>query len=158
MAMNDSCPPEESYGAAAAPTVIQIPSIGGVSVAGFDLSPLMNFLQSLFNLIRSALYAFIRPASQARIQQFLITDTTKFTLIAILPSDALQWELTNSNMTGLPVGNLQYAYVPSPGLLGNGQFNNLASGDRITRALAGVSIYVKPDLTNQVCVLEWLQP
>ncbi len=111
----------------------------------------------LRGVFRRPIFVHTRAATRAFIRQFTLTDASQFTPIMRVPDDALSFELWNSNI-GTATGTLSWAYVSNPGATGEGEFNQLATNDRVIRALAGVTLYVRPQNANQVCVVEVLLP
>ncbi len=110
----------------------------------------------LRGVFRRPFFTHTRAATRVILKQYTLRDPTQFTPIIRIPDDALSWELWNSNLG--PNGTLSWAYVSNPGATGEGEFNQLANLDRAVRALAGVTLYVQPQLANQICVVEVLLP
>ena len=124
----------------------------------FGLGDLLTLLKQIFAYIRGGVYEYIKPGTNVIQQQFTVTDTVNFTQVATIPPNALEWELFNATLTGTPTGFLDWAYVPQPGNIGNGNFNELASGQTVSRKLVGVPLYVRPQNSGQVCILEVTLP
>jgi len=146
------CPPEEGIPAPApAPRVVvrPFPAAGPI----FPFQDLLDLFRAIFAFIRGGSPVYIKAATRSEIQQYTLTDTTKFGKLTTIPADALEWELWNSDL-GSVAGILDWAYVPEPGTTGNAKFNRLAVNDRVARNLADVDLYVRPANTSQVVVLE----
>ena len=121
-----------------------------IAPAAVDLTPLLN-------LLKSGIAVLIKAGTRVTIQQYTLSQAG-FQQIAAIPADALEWELFNATLTGVPTGFLDWAYVVNPGSIGTGQFNELASGQSVSRKIAGVTIYVRPQNVGQVCILEVTRP
>lgn len=165
MVLEGECPPEEEEPPAAPPgapapapivRVVRVP-VPAPPAAFPALDALLDLLRAIRDAIRGTVYVYTRPAKRVEVKHLLLTDTVNFTNLATIPEDALQWELWNSTL-GTATGTLQWAYVVNPGVAGTGQFNQIASDQRVSRALAGETIYVRPQTANQVVVLEVLRP
>lgn len=127
----------------------------GVGFPVLSIQELIAELRSLNARIDTVISVYTKAGSRVEIRQYQLGDIAKYTRIINLASDVLSWELWNSDLGIL--GDLQWAYVSNPGDAPNGQFNKITSGTRIVRAVAGVDLYVKPQLANQIVVLEVIQ-
>ncbi len=124
--------------------------VTAIAPSAVDLTPLLN-------LLRSGIAVLIKAGTTVTIQQYTLGQAG-FQQIAAIPADALEWELFNATLTGVPAGFLDWAYVVNPGNIGTGQFNELASGQSVSRKIAGVTIYARPQNVGQVCILEVARP
>lgn len=157
MVEEGECPPEEFGGGAPGAPAVRVVPRPAVAPAFPSLSGLIDLISGIFAFIRSGAPVYVKAATRSEIQQYLAVDTTKYTQLTTIPSDALSWEMWNSDL-GSATGTLEWAYVTEPGTVPSGKFNRLALNDRVSRALAGVGIYVKPANANQVVVIEVLRP
>ena len=121
-----------------------------IAPAALDITPLLN-------LLKSGIAVLIKAGTRVTIQQYTLSQAG-FQQIATIPADALEWELFNATLTGVPTGFLDWAYVVNPGSIGTGQFNELASGQSVSRKIAGETIYVHPQNVGQVSNLEETRP